>query len=460
MSKYAIGLDYGTNSCRSLIVDLSNGNELASYVFPYSTGEQGIIVDSADYILGIEVTITEAIKKAKELNSEFDPKDIIGIGVDTTGSSPLPVDPEGMPLSYKEEFKDDKAAYVWLWKDHTAHEEAAEIRPQYLAKIGGVYSSEWFWSKILKCKRSSNQVFKDAYSFIEICDWISANLCGDLKPENIKRSICAVGHKAMFCDEWNGLPDKDFLSLLSPELVELRDRLYTKAYSAEEKLGNLSADWAEKLGLSRDVAISVGAFDAHMGAVGAEGDWKTSALVRAIKVMGSDLTGGTSFMGDYTYHLDPSGMKVLGAHMLEVCPSIAEGKPNLEVHPLGIGGKDDPARLVFDTAAGAEINVSLIDMGNRFRMVVNEVDVVKPDADFPNLPVARVMWEPKPNLQIGAAAWIHSGAAHHSGFSQSVTTEFIDDWCAIAGVEIVVIDADTKIRSFKQELLWNSVAYK
>ena len=193
---------------------------------------------------------------------------------------------------------------------------------------------------------------------------------------------------------------------------------------------------------------------------GAEGDWKTAALVRAMKVMGSGLDGGSLFMEDYTYHLDPSGMKVLGAHMLEVCPSIAHSKPNLEVHELGIGGKDDPARLVFDANSGAGINASLIDMGNRFRMVVNEVEVVSPDEPLPRLPVARVLWEPKPNLKISAAAWIHAGAAHHSGFSQAITTEFIEDWCTIAGVEIVVIDSDTKLRNFKQELLWNSIAYK
>jgi L-arabinose isomerase len=213
-------------------------------------------------------------------------------------------------------------------------------------------------------------------------------------------------------------------------------------------------------GLKQLPGLAVQSLMAEGYGFGAEGDWKTAALVRAMKVMGTGLEGGTSFMEDYTYHLDPSGMKVLGAHMLEVCPNIAEGKACLEVHPLGIGGKDDPARLVFDTPAGAGINASLIDMGNRFRMVVNEVDVVKPDGTFPKLPVARVMWAPKPNLEIGASAWIHAGAAHHSGFSQSVTTEIIEDWCAIAGVEIVVIDADTRIRSFKKELAWNDAAYK
>ncbi|MCW8849550.1 MAG: ribulokinase [Melioribacteraceae bacterium] len=286
MTKYAIGLDYGTNSCRSVIVDLSNGDELANHVFPYPTGDAGVIVDSsdpnlarqnpADYVQGIEVTITEAIQKAKILSPEFDPINIIGIGVDTTGSSPLPVDKDGIPLCFNEKYKNNKAAYVWLWKDHTGYEEAAaitekaaEIRPQYLANIGGVYSSEWLWSKLWKCQKSENEVFKAAHSFVEICDWIPAHLCGNLKPENIKRSVCAAGHKAMFSETWGGLPDKEFLAELSPELAELRERLFSKAYPAEEKLGNLSAEWAEKLGLSTDVAIAVGAFDAHMGAVGA-----------------------------------------------------------------------------------------------------------------------------------------------------------------------------------------------
>lgn len=189
---------------------------------------------------------------------------------------------------------------------------------------------------------------------------------------------------------------------------------------------------------------------------GAEGDWKTAALVRAMKVMSSGLDGGTSFMEDYTYHLNPSGMKVLGAHMLEICPSIAERKPSLEVHQLGIGGKDDPARLVFDTPPGPAINASLIDMGSRFRMVVNELEVIKPDAPFPKLPVARVMWIPKPNLEIGAAAWIYAGAAHHSGFSQAVTSEFIEDFCEIAGIEYLLIDEKTTIRGLKSELRQNS----
>ncbi len=192
---------------------------------------------------------------------------------------------------------------------------------------------------------------------------------------------------------------------------------------------------------------------------GAEGDWKTAALVRAMKVMAAGLPGGTSFMEDYTYHLDPAGPKVLGAHMLEVCASIAETKPSLEVHPLGIGGKADPCRLVFNVPTGAGLNASLVDMGNRFRMIVNEVDVVAPDANLPKLPVARVVWVPKPSLKIGAAAWILAGGAHHTGFTMALTSEHMQDFTEMAGIEYVQIDADTKIYDFKKELRWNEMYY-
>jgi L-arabinose isomerase len=192
---------------------------------------------------------------------------------------------------------------------------------------------------------------------------------------------------------------------------------------------------------------------------GAEGDWKTAALVRAMKVMAAGLKGGTSFMEDYTYDFDPQGGKVLGAHMLEVCSSIADGKPRLEVHPLGIGGKADPVRVIFNTPAGDGINASLIDMGNRFRMIVNEVKVVKPDADLPKLPVARAVWIPQPNLKVAAAAWILAGGAHHTGFSMAVTSEFIEDFCEMAGIEFVLIGKNTTIPDIKKELRWNEVYY-
>lgn len=193
---------------------------------------------------------------------------------------------------------------------------------------------------------------------------------------------------------------------------------------------------------------------------GGEGDWKTSAMTRILKVMGEGLPGGTSFMEDYTYHLDPAGMRVLGAHMLEVCPSIAEGKPSLEVHPLGIGGKEAPARLVFGSPAGPAINVSPIDMGNRFRMIVNEVVAVKPEKGLPKLPVARTLWIPKPDLKIGAAAWILAGGAHHTVYSQQVDARYLEIFCDMADVELVVIDGDTRLREFKNELRQNEAAWR
>jgi L-arabinose isomerase len=192
---------------------------------------------------------------------------------------------------------------------------------------------------------------------------------------------------------------------------------------------------------------------------GAEGDWKTAALVRAMKVMASGLPGGTSFMEDYTYHLVPGGMKVLGAHMLEVCPTIAEGQSSLEIHPLGIGGKADPARLVFNVPAGAALNASLVDMGNRFRLIVNEVDVVEPEADLPKLPVARAVWTPRPDLKVAAGAWIYAGGAHHTGFSQSLTSKHLEMFAEMAGIEYVLIGADADVSKIKQELRWNEAYY-
>ncbi len=193
---------------------------------------------------------------------------------------------------------------------------------------------------------------------------------------------------------------------------------------------------------------------------GAEGDWKTAALLRSLKVMAEGLDGGTSFMEDYTYHFHPDNMAVLGAHMLEICPSIAAEQPSLEAHPLGIGGKADPARLIFNTAAGDALNASLIDMGDRFRMIVNTVDVIEPEAPLPKLPVARALWRPHPNLSVGAAAWIYAGGAHHTVFSQALRPEHLYDFSEMAGVEYVQIDESTALRAFKNELRWNDLAYK
>jgi len=191
---------------------------------------------------------------------------------------------------------------------------------------------------------------------------------------------------------------------------------------------------------------------------GAEGDWKTAALLRAFKVMGAGLPGGESFMEDYTYHFEKGNGRVLGAHMLEVCPSIASDKPNLEIHPLSIGGKDDPARLVFDVAPGPALNASLMDMGNRFRLLVNEVEAVACNP-LPKLPVARVLWDPKPDLNRAAEAWIRAGGAHHTVFSKSVSTQTIKDFAEIAGIEFLLIDKETKIDNFEKEIRWNEMYY-
>jgi L-arabinose isomerase len=191
---------------------------------------------------------------------------------------------------------------------------------------------------------------------------------------------------------------------------------------------------------------------------GAEGDWKTAALVRSMKVMASRLRGGTSFMEDYTYHLDPAGMRILGAHMLEVCPSIASDKPYLEVHPLSIGGKADPARLVFKSATGKAICASLIDLGNRFRMIVNKVEVVD-CPDMPNLPVASVLWKPMPDLKTGAAAWILAGGAHHTGFSTAISAEYIEDLTEMMGIEYLLIDEKCDLTALKKEIRWNEIYF-
>lgn len=211
-------------------------------------------------------------------------------------------------------------------------------------------------------------------------------------------------------------------------------------------------------GLKQLPGISVQRLMAEGYGFGAEGDWKTAALVRAMKVISAEMDGGTSFMEDYTYHLN-SRSQVLGAHMLEICESIAEGKPKLEIHPLSIGGREDPPRLVFNVAPGPAIACSMVDMGNRFRLIVNEVEVIPPEKPLPKLPVARAVWIPKPNLEVAAASWIYAGGAHHTGFSKALTPEYMEDFAEIAGIEFLLIDDTTKLSEFKKELRWNEMYY-
>ena len=286
VSHYALGLDYGTNSVRAVIVALGDGREVGSCVGDYPSGEAGILLDPSDpnlarqnpqdYLDGLVEVVHGAIEKARTADGRFDPRNIIGIGVDTTGSTPIPVTAEGLPLALLPDFKDNLNAMAWLWKDHTSHAEAAKIteaardmRPHYLAKCGGTYSSEWFWAKALHLKTVAPDVFNAMHSLVECCDYIPALLSGDTRPESIAAGVCAAGHKAMYCEEWGGLPDKEFLAALDPALADLRDRLYDKAGPSDQLAGRLSGEWAEKLGLKPDIAVAVGGFDAHMGAVGA-----------------------------------------------------------------------------------------------------------------------------------------------------------------------------------------------
>ncbi len=283
--RYALGLDYGTNSCRSVIVDLADGREIAGHVFDYPSGTQGVLTDPRDpnvarqnpqdYLDGAVAIVTRAVAGAKASNPAFDPAAIVGIGIDTTGSTPIPVDAGGTPLAFAAAFRNNLAAMAWLWKDHTSHAEAEEItalarelHPEYLAKCGGTYSSEWFWAKILHARRTAPDVFAAAHSFVECCDYIPAVLAGDTDPAVLSRSVCAAGHKAMFNAAWGGLPAKSFLERLDPALAALRDRLYANAQPANRLAGRLCKDWAARLGLRPGIAIAVGAFDAHMGAVG------------------------------------------------------------------------------------------------------------------------------------------------------------------------------------------------
>ncbi|MBL9158107.1 MAG: ribulokinase [Verrucomicrobiales bacterium] len=315
MSRYAIGLDYGTNSCRSLLVDLDTGEELGSVVFPYPSGELGILTDPSDpnvarqhpqdYLDGMVAIITGAIAQAAAARPGFDAGEVIGIGVDTTGSTPIPVDAAGTPLALKPAFADNLNAHVWLWKDHTAHAEAAAIteiaarmRPQYLAKCGGIYSSEWWWSKIWRCLKVDPEVFAAAHSWVEHCDWLPAVLTGNTRPDLVKRGVCSAGHKAMYAREWGGLPDAEFLAALDPALAELRGRLYEEAFPSDTAAGTLTDEWAEKLGLKAGIPVAIGAFDAHMGAVGA--GVQPGTLVKILGTSTCDITvlPNTAALGD------------------------------------------------------------------------------------------------------------------------------------------------------------------
>ena len=303
MSHYTIGLDYGTNSVRGLLVDVQSGEELASSVYPYLHGKAGIILEERDpdvarqhpqdYLDGAQAVITGVLSQAAT-HAGFSPDRVIGLGVDTTGSTPIPVNAQGTPLALTPEFADNPAAMVYLWKDHTGHAEAAaitalaaEIRPNYLAKCGGTYSAEWFWAKVLRCLHADPEVYDAAYTWVEHADWLPAVLTGTTHPDQVKRGICAAGHKALFHPEWGGYPEEEFLNALDPRLISLRRTLPDQAYHVGEPAGKLSAEWAEKTGLPVGIPVSVGAFDAHLGGVGS--GIKPGTLVKNIGTSTCDM---------------------------------------------------------------------------------------------------------------------------------------------------------------------------
>lgn len=293
---YTLGVDYGTNSVRAVVVSCADGREIGTAVVPYPSGDQGVWIDPADHNLarqspkdhlyGLEHCVQQAIDAARA-DSTFDTAQIIGIGVDTTGSSPLPVDAQNRPLALDPAWCNNPNAQCWLWKDHTSFEEAAaitrlaeQIRPHYIAKCGRTYSSEWFWSKIWHCLKVDPEVFDAAFSWVELCDWIPSVLAGIQDPLAIRRGICAAGHKALYHDSWGGLPDTEFLARLHPKLAELRARLYTQAFDAHTPAGTLCPAWGEKLGLPPGIPIAIGAFDVHYGAIGS--GIREGVLVKAI----------------------------------------------------------------------------------------------------------------------------------------------------------------------------------
>ena len=301
-SRYTVGLDYGTNSVRALVVDVATGEELGTGVSDYASGERGILLDGGDpelarqhprdYLDGLEASVRLALAEAAR-HQGFDPSRVIGVGVDTTGSTPIPVDAGGRPLGLQERFQDRLAAMVWLWKDHTAHAEAARVtevaarlRPQYLAKCGGRYSSEWYWAKILRCAAADPEVFDAAHTWVEHADWVPAVLTGTERPDRLRRGVCAAGHKAFYHPDW-GYPDDEFLAALDPRLVRVGRTLPARAHSVAEPAGRLTDEWASRLGLPAGIPVAVGAFDAHLGAVGS--GIREGTLVKIIGTSTCDL---------------------------------------------------------------------------------------------------------------------------------------------------------------------------
>ena len=390
-TRYTIGLDYGTNSVRALVVNIANGGEIAAATWTYAHGTQGIILSRdpnlarqhpLDYVKGAEVTIKQALAWAKKAVKNFLPAQVIGIGVDTTGSTPLPVDKHGRPLAFDKKFTGNLAALAWLWKDHTSVREADEIttlakkiRPQYLARCGGVYSSEWFWSKILKCLRVAPEVFSAAHSWIELADFIPASLTGTLAPGKFMAGVCAAGHKAMWNAGWQGHPDAQFLSKLSPKLAQLRSRLTTRVHSIDKSVGGLNDDWAKKTGLPAGIPVAIGAFDAHLGAVGSA--IAPGTLVKIIGTSTCDIViaPNTKPLADVPGLCGIVDGSVLpGNFGLEAGQSAVGDIFNWWVNYIRPGGKKNPSHRDLDKAAArlkpGESGLLALDWNNGNRTIL------------------------------------------------------------------------------------------
>jgi L-ribulokinase len=390
-ASYTIGLDYGTNSVRALIVDVANGAEIAAAVWGYEHGTQGVVLSRdpnlarqhpADYILGAEITIKLALDLAAKKVRGFLPEQVIGIGVDTTGSTPLPVDATGQPLAFQKKYAKNPAALAWLWKDHTGIAETGEIttlarkiRPQYLAKCGGTYSSEWFWSKILKCRRSAPEVFDAAHAWVELADYVPAALTGTEHPSQFIAGVCAAGHKAMWNADWDGYPDKKFLAKLDPKLGQLRDRLTTRVYSVNHAVGGLTPAWAKKTGLVAGIPVAVGAFDAHLGAIGS--GVAPGTLVKIIGTSTCDIAiaANTKKLADIPGLCGIVDGSVLpGYYGLEAGQSAVGDIFNWWVDYIQPGGKEPLSHRDLDAAAAklqpGESGVLALDWNNGNRTIL------------------------------------------------------------------------------------------
>lgn len=390
-AKYTIGLDYGTNSVRALIVDTANGREAGTAVWHYEHGTAGVILSRdpnlarqhpADYVKGAGITIKKALADAKKNTRGFKPEQVVGIGVDTTGSTPLPVDANGQPLAFAKKFAKNPAAMAWLWKDHTGVAEASEItglarkiRPQYLAKCGGVYSSEWFFSKILHCLRTAPEVFNAAHSWIELSDFVPAELTGTLAPDKFIAGVCAAGHKAMWNANWNGYPDAEFLSELDPRLAELRSRLPSRIYSVDRAAGRLTGVWAKETGLTAGIPVAVGAFDAHLGAIGS--GVAPGALVKIIGTSTCDITvwpGGEKLADVPGLCGIVNGSVLPGYYGLEAGQSAVGDIFNWWVHYIQPGGKKPLSHADLDKAAAqlhaGESGLLALDWNNGNRTIL------------------------------------------------------------------------------------------